>query len=766
MRLKCMRVIVISILLACFVLPATAGTTAPQEQGKKYERLVNLCKIWGKSRFFHPYLAYKNIDWDKALVTILPEVYAAKTDADFVAAVEKMLAVLDDRATCIKKKSKPSDKSAGIKIQPVTKTEDGILVIHINDYRALSDFDAAYGFFQGLHKEMTDCKAIVWDIRSKGTPPDELYPLTELLQYVRLDKRMCKGTVYAPSSRFRMHKGFAPQAGSTSGGYFSTFSVKEAASFTGMPKVEAKPQVFLMNTDSSVPAIALALQAAKQAVIVSEGPLNDNSLAETLSMELTGEHDVNIRFGELISGGVSNAVAADVAFPRSDTFVKESEAYKKALALARTGGKLDKPVSPAVASKPLPVVPQKFPEKSYREMSYPNLNYRTLALFKVWNTFHYFFPYKELMDTDWEEILPTYLAKMENAGNAREYGLVISEMLTHLQDSHVGVYGGGLYEYFGTMFSPVVVRMIEGQPMVTKVLTKAEKGGPLTVGDIVVEVNGEAVEKRIKRYSKYLTVSTPQSLNNKIASHLLRCPKDSKLNLKVKDKNGAVKEIVFALSRAYFRKLWEVREGEVFKLLNKDIGYADLARLGNDQVDKMFETFKSTRAIIFDMRGYPKGTAWSIAPRLTEKNDVVAATFKGIIAWPGRRMDNSSSYYEFRQKLPKTGKWRYKGKTVMLINENAISQAEHTGLFFEAANGTEFIGSATAGANGDVTNFLLPGGLTVYFTGQAVFHADGGQLQRKGLQPHVKVKPTIAGIRAGKDEVLDKAIEYLKEKLH
>ena len=109
----------------------------------------------------------------------------------------------------------------------------------------------------------------------------------------------------------------------------------------------------------------------------------------------------------------------------------------------------------------------------------------------------------------------------------------------------------------------------------------------------------------------------------------------------------------------------------------------------------------------------------------------------------------------------KTDKPLYQGRTVMLIDDRAISQAEHTGLFFEAANGTKFIGSNTAGANGDVTNFTLPGGFSVAFTGHDVRHADGRQLQRIGLMPDVRVEPTIKGIREGKDEVLARAIAYI-----
>ena len=61
-----------------------------------------------------------------------------------------------------------------------------------------------------------------------------------------------------------------------------------------------------------------------------------------------------------------------------------------------------------------------------------------------------------------------------------------------------------------------------------------------------------------------------------------------------------------------------------------------------------------------------------------------------------------------------------------------------------------------------MTNLSVPGGIYVRFSGQGVWHADGRQLQRLGLQPTVEVRPTLKGIRAGKDEVLEAAIEYLQ----
>ncbi len=208
----------------------------------------------------------------------------------------------------------------------------------------------------------------------------------------------------------------------------------------------------------------------------------------------------------------------------------------------------------------------------------------------------------------------------------------------------------------------------------------------------------------------------------------------------------------------------------MIKLLPGNIGYADLDRLLPEQVDGMFDQFRSTDAIIFDMRGYPHATAWAIAPRLTDRHDVPAAIITGPLTLtpdlPASDVLTSTASYFFVQKLPTTEKWKYKGKTVMLIDERTMSQAEHTGLFLEAANKTEFIGTPSAGANGDVTNFVVPGGITIWFSGHDVRHANGGALQRLGLQPAVTVAPTIAGVRAGRDEVLEKAIEYLSPIRH
>ena len=204
------------------------------------------------------------------------------------------------------------------------------------------------------------------------------------------------------------------------------------------------------------------------------------------------------------------------------------------------------------------------------------------------------------------------------------------------------------------------------------------------------------------------------------------------------------------------------RGGEIFHLLTPKIGYVDLERLTNAQVDAMFAAFKDTDGIVMDMRGYPQGTAWSIAPRLAEKQQLVDAVFRRNIVNVDLPEVGVIGTQLFEQRIPPYNGPRYEGKTVMLIDDRAISQSEHSGLMYKTAGGTIFIGSPTTGANGDTTYFFAPGGIRINFSGHDVRWPDGKQLQRVGLIPDIEAHPTIAGIRAGKDEILDRAVAYLE----
>jgi C-terminal processing protease CtpA/Prc len=96
-----------------------------------------------------------------------------------------------------------------------------------------------------------------------------------------------------------------------------------------------------------------------------------------------------------------------------------------------------------------------------------------------------------------------------------------------------------------------------------------------------------------------------------------------------------------------------------------------------------------------------------------------------------------------------------------LIDEVTQSQAEYTTMAFRSSPRTTVIGSTTAGADGNVSQFSLPGGLNTMISGLGIFYPDRKPTQRVGIIPDVPMTPTIAGIRAGQDELLEEALRRI-----
>ena len=68
-------------------------------------------------------------------------------------------------------------------------------------------------------------------------------------------------------------------------------------------------------------------------------------------------------------------------------------------------------------------------------------------------------------------------------------------------------------------------------------------------------------------------------------------------------------------------------------------------------------------------------------------------------------------------------------------------------MAFRQAPNAIVIGSTTAGADGNVSGFALPGGLTTQFSGIGVQYPDGKETQRIGIVPDIFVERTVEGRR-------------------
>jgi C-terminal processing protease CtpA/Prc len=94
---------------------------------------------------------------------------------------------------------------------------------------------------------------------------------------------------------------------------------------------------------------------------------------------------------------------------------------------------------------------------------------------------------------------------------------------------------------------------------------------------------------------------------------------------------------------------------------------------------------------------------------------------------------------------------------VVIVDEVKGSRAETIAEILSLAPRATVVGSTTAGVPGGVANISLPGNLRTQMTVLVRDLADPG----RGIIPDVEAKPTIAGIRAGRDEVLEEALHQI-----
>jgi len=767
MKAKCaICLVLIWVVLAGAFLRADVRDTARPDD-IQVKRLAGLCKLWGTVKYFHPYLAYRPIDWDLALVKAIPRVRAASSAAEYQAALDLLLSFLDDPATRTMRQETPQP-SPGAKSESSGPAVDepslrwprpDVALLSATDFRQFSD-PARVGRLPGLFEQASKANAIIFDIRRNDQDESSIYYFSRA--FLQSLPSLFPGNIPLPSSRHRMYSGYPTQTGGSSGGYYSGFVYDQQPALKGRAQGDRKvPLIFLTNgRPTGLESELSGLQSSGIAVIIRE----EDAPAATGAFEpggaehfmpLTEDLVALIRVQETVQpdGSVGAAPNAVVA-PASREKGGQDPALALSLDIASGKTPVDKPKTQAAA--PNPPLPR---ENPYAEMTYPSEEYRLLSLFRFWNVINYFFPYKHLLDRPWEATLDEFIPRLQKAADATDYTLQVMELVTNIKDTHGFSYSPVFRKYVGTHVPAVEVKWIQGRTVVTYVAANPDGTTPeIRAGDTVLAVDGEDIAARRERLCRYFAASTPQALTWRVHQSLLAGEEKSLAKLKFENAGKEIREAGVPRTLNYLR---HERTTPVFGVLPEGFGYMDLARLTVAEVEKAFETIKNTPAVIMDMRGYPKGTAWAIAPRLVEKK-VAAAQFRrpephGIfLDWP--------SQCAFDQSTEPAGPWRYTGKIVVLINEEAISQAEHTCLFLEAAAGATFIGTPTNGANGDVTTTVLPGAITINFTGHDVRHADGRQLQRVGIQPHVRVEPTIEGIRAGRDEVLAKAVEFLGSK--
>jgi C-terminal processing protease CtpA/Prc len=399
-------------------------------------------------------------------------------------------------------------------------------------------------------------------------------------------------------------------------------------------------------------------------------------------------------------------------------------------------------------------------ENPYSNIPFPDDGFRLLSLYRYWNMITYFFPYKHLMDEDWNKKLKEYIPLFINAKNELEYELATVQIIGDIQDTHANLWGGAdkINEWKGSNYPPIHVRFIENNLVVTDYYNQELKNVVgLKIGDVITKINGNPIDKIVNEKSKYYPASNEPTRLRDISADLLRSNSN---NIEIEfisgNSNPRTKNLkLYPKDSLDIYRWYRKSDGKSFKMLDNNIGYVTLQTIKEDDIAQIKDEFKNTKGIIIDIRNYPS----TFVPFSLGSYFVSSST--PFVKFTNGNVDNPGEFtFTSNLEIPSQGK-TYKGKLVVLVNELSQSQAEYTSMAFRAGDNTTIIGSTTAGADGNVSAIMLPGGLRTMISGIGVNYPNGGETQRIGIVPDIEVHPTIEGIRNGKDELLEKAIEII-----
>jgi C-terminal processing protease CtpA/Prc len=387
--------------------------------------------------------------------------------------------------------------------------------------------------------------------------------------------------------------------------------------------------------------------------------------------------------------------------------------------------------------------------------NYPSEFTRLLILFKYWNIINYFNPYNYVQDIPWDSTLFNHVQAIAEAPDYMSFYKTIKKITANMNDAHVeGLTWSNAYSMYGYYCPKLILRYAQN----TYVIVKSAYGTP-SCGDIVVSVDGKTTSQWEDSLQQYISAGNQSVFRRFMCQYLLRGASGSQVQIIYKDSLGI--DHTLSTGRNYNSyDTWftgyypnDTLGNAKWKKWNSSIGYVNMGKLETTDIDSMYNSLKTTAAIIFDIRNYPKGTAGDIANLMyPDQTDFIKFLVPDIY-FPG-------TYSSENVHLGFNGNPNYyPGNVIILCNQETQSHAEYSCMILIAMPDAVIVGSQTAGTDGNISYFKLSQEIQTGFTSLGVYYPNGDSTERIGIVPDSVVYITPSGIKDGRDEVLEKALQ-------
>ena len=387
------------------------------------------------------------------------------------------------------------------------------------------------------------------------------------------------------------------------------------------------------------------------------------------------------------------------------------------------------------------------------ELTASNHLTRLAGVAMAWGVLEHFYPYFDVVGTDWDAALRDALGEAASAPDEAAYERALNRLIARLHDGHGMV---GRVDHGGRTFLPVRPAWAGDELVVVGFVDEVR--GRIEVGDAIVSIAGRTAADLLDAAREEISGATEGWVRHRSGMWFVAdMETPERFPMVLRGADGAERTVEVARSGVFPP---DERPGapENGSELAPGVVYFDLNGAEEAELAAHMDALTAADGIVFDLRGYPDSAAFTLMAHLTDGPVRSAHWLIPEVTRPGR---DGWGWAESGRWLIQPREPRIRAEAVFLISEGAISYAESIlGIVEHEGMGT-LVGTRTAGTNGNVHRIDLPGGYFVMWTGMKVIKHDGSRHHGVGIAPHVEARPSPAGIAAGRDEVLGAGVRVL-----
>jgi carboxyl-terminal processing protease len=374
---------------------------------------------------------------------------------------------------------------------------------------------------------------------------------------------------------------------------------------------------------------------------------------------------------------------------------------------------------------------------------------------KIYHQISTFFP--DLQQQNFDQQYSEYLKLVLNASDdRRDFDLASMALVATLHDGHSWFYDKWLDQTYGRPVGFAAYPLRQEWVVVQSGLAS------IKVGDVIVAIDGTPTQQYFDRNRKYISASSDREAGVSFFDTPVIFPGRFTLTL-----DGG-RQVTVDRERDQKREPPMKTEGRW--LVSGSVGYIKVPTFHSIETQaaalEYLKQFHEAKTVILDVRGNPGlgiGDALQRSlmdkpyPMWSESSSMKGGFLLRHIAYP------EVSHVTTSEGMIRPQEPVYAGRLIMLIDRGCTCACEDFVMPFKITKRAQLVGETTAGSFSSTNFTQFDNGMMLNIASVRHTFPDGSRFEGIGIAPDVEVEPKAQDLKAGKDIVLDKALEIANQ---